>query len=66
MRPIMRYAMSTVPVGLLLTTKVLTRPTATRSNCADSGKVYRVPIFWRDTGKYRDYLVINGTTYSLP
>jgi hypothetical protein len=31
-----------------------------------SGKVHRFPIFPWDNGKYRDYLVINGTTYSPP
>lgn len=30
------------------------------------GQVFRFPIFSWDTGKYRDYLVINGTTYSPP
>ncbi|MCU0647035.1 MAG: hypothetical protein MUF00_03530 [Gemmatimonadaceae bacterium] len=29
-----------------------------------SGRVFRFPIFPWDQGKYRDYLVINGTTYS--
>ena len=31
-----------------------------------SGKVLRFSIFSWDSGKYRDYLVINGTTYSPP
>jgi hypothetical protein len=31
-----------------------------------SGKVHRFPIFSWDDGKYRDQLVINGTTYSPP
>lgn len=31
-----------------------------------SGKVLRFPIFSWDTGEYRDFIVINGTTYSPP
>ncbi|MDZ7632636.1 MAG: hypothetical protein U5K74_15135 [Gemmatimonadaceae bacterium] len=31
-----------------------------------SGKVIRFSIFSWDSGKYRDFLVINGTTYSPP
>jgi hypothetical protein len=30
------------------------------------GEVFRFPIFSWDTGKYRNYLVINGTSYSPP
>jgi hypothetical protein len=30
------------------------------------GEVLRYPLFSWDTGKYRDYLVINGTSYSPP
>jgi hypothetical protein len=32
----------------------------------NSGKVIRWSIFSWDSAKYRDYLVINGTTYSPP
>jgi hypothetical protein len=31
-----------------------------------SGKVIRFSIFSWDSARYRDYLVINGTTYSPP
>jgi hypothetical protein len=31
-----------------------------------TGKVFRFPIFSWDAGQYRDYLVINGTSYSPP
>ncbi len=31
-----------------------------------NGTVFRFPIFSWDTAKYRDYLVINGTTYAPP